>query len=124
MDSFTAQAVRFIRGDPDRQGNEIMESNPYQSPNRGCTDPNGSRKMLTRRTVFWSGMTSVLMALVGFNGSHALFVHSKSVQGAFDSVVAVIDTLALTALAAGCVGMIASHWFPEARRKYLWRRDT
>lgn len=108
----------------DRQGYEIMESNPYESPNKGCRDPSGSRKMLTRQTVFWSGMTSVLVALVGFNGSHALFVHSKSVQGTFDSVVAAIDTLALTALTAGCVVMIASHWFPETRRRYSWRRDT
>ena len=101
-----------------------MESNLYQSPNRGSTDSCGSRKKRTRRTVFWIGMTSLLMALVGLNGSHALFVHSKSVQGTLDSVIAVIDTLALTALAAGCVAIIASHWFPEARRKYLWRRDT
>jgi hypothetical protein len=108
----------------DTQGYEAMESNPYESPNEGCKDPSNPRKMVTRRTVFWSGMTSVLMAVVGFNGSHALFFHSKSVQGTFDFVVAAIDAVALTAIAAGCVAMIASHWFPEARRKYSWRRDT
>jgi hypothetical protein len=108
----------------DRQGYETMESNPYESPNEGCKDPSRPGKTLTRRTVFWTGMTSVLVALIGFNGSHALFVHSKSVQSTSDSVVAAIDILALVGLAAGCVAMIASHWFREARRKYSWRRDT
>lgn len=102
-----------------------MGSNPYQSPDKGCTDPDVSRKMLTRRTVYWTGMTSVLVALVGFNWAHALFVHSKLRQGTFDSVVAAIDILSLIAMAAGCVAIIASHWFPNARRrKYSWRRDT
>ncbi|TWW08530.1 hypothetical protein E3A20_23390 [Planctomyces bekefii] len=35
-----------------------------------------------------------------------------------------IDILALIAMAAGCVAIIASHWFPNDGRKYLWRRDT
>lgn len=107
----------------DRQGSEFMKSGPYESPNEECKDPSVPPKMFTRRTVFWSGMTAVLVAVVGFNGSHALFVHLKSEQGSFDSVIAVIDIIALTSLAAGCIAMIASNWFPEARRKHSSRRN-
>jgi len=69
-------------------------------------------------------MSSVVVAVTALNASHALFVYSRSVDGAFNSVVAVMDILAMTTLVAGCVAMIASHWFPEARRKPSWRRET
>ena len=81
----------------------------------------GSRKGLTRRTVFWSGVVAIVASSVMSICSHALHVHSKSVNGIYDLIVDVIDVLAIVAIVAGCIAIVVYHWFPDPRRKYSWR---
>jgi hypothetical protein len=51
--------------------------------------------------VFWCGIAAILLAVVMFNGSHSLYVHSKAVDGQYDRLVSLLDMCAIIAV-VGC----------------------
>ena len=82
-----------------------MPSNPYQPPHQESSDVN-LRRRVSRRMVFWGGIATILLALVMFNGSHSLYVHSKAVDGHYERIVSLLDVCAVIAIVAGCVVLV------------------
>ena len=101
----------------------VMLSNPYEPPQQESSDVD-TRRRVSRRMVFWGGIAAILLALVMFNGSHSLYVHSKAVGGHYDRIVSLLDICAIIALVAGCVALVVCHWIPDRRRRFPWRRPT
>ncbi|MBM4074894.1 MAG: hypothetical protein FJ267_04545 [Planctomycetes bacterium] len=100
-----------------------MKFNPYESPNEEREDSQVVRKLPTGRTVYKIGVLLVLVGLGVIVGKGPSFGRSKPENGMFDSIIVGFDFLALIIIGAGCIALIASHWFPEARRKSIWKRD-
>jgi hypothetical protein len=101
----------------------VMPSNPYEPPQQESSDVD-TRRRVTRRMVFWCGIAAILLALVMFNGSHSLYVHSKAAGGHYDRIVSLLDICAIIAVVAGCVALVVCHWIPDRRRRYAWRRPN
>jgi hypothetical protein len=101
----------------------VMPSNPYEPPQQESSDVD-TRRRVSRRMVFWCGIAAILLALVMFNGSHSLYVHSKAAGGHYDRIVSLLDISAIIAVVAGCVALVVCHWIPDRRRRYAWRRPN
>ncbi len=98
--------------------------NPFESPQTHDTERNPIAKpLLTRQRVFWFGLGGMVFALMLDTGSKKLFVGSPSYDSAWDFTVAVIiNVVAAILFLAGIIALLIYHWFPDATRKYSWRR--
>ena len=98
--------------------------NPYESPQASNTERSASSApFFTRQRVFWCGLGEIVSAMVMVIASHTIFVNWRGADNASDIfVVFVIDCVAGFAFLVGIVSLVVYHWFPDPRRKYLWRR--
>ena len=98
-------------------------SNPYESPQTHDTEAKPIAKpFLTRQRVLWFGLGGIVFALMWDIGSSKLFIGSRSYDGAWDFVVAVVNVVAVILFLAGIMALMIYHWFPDSSRKYSWRR--
>ena len=63
-----------------------------------------------------------MFALMWDIGSSKLFIGSRSYDGAWDFVVAVVNVVAVILFLAVIMALMIYHWFPDSSRKYSWRR--
>jgi len=79
---------------------------------------------VTRRGAFWCGIAMILLALLMFSGSHALYVQSKAVSGHYDWLVSLLDICASIIVVSGCIALVVRHWIPDQSRQSPLRRPT
>ena len=72
--------------------------------------------------MFWFGLGGIVFALMWDIGSNKLFIGSRSYDGEWDFVVAVVNFVAAILFLAGIIALMICHWFPDHSRKYSWRR--
>lgn len=97
--------------------------NPYESPKtESAQHARESLPYWTRQKVLYGGIALIFVALAAATGSHALFVESLAQNGTWDKMVTAIDIAAFAMFLTGLISLAVCQWFPDPRRKYLWRR--
>ena len=66
----------------------------------------------------------ILMAIVAFNGSHSLYVHSKTASSNYDQLVFTLAVSAWIAIIAGWVALVVSRWIAKQHDHLAGRRST